>query len=124
MRRSRITTATAGWTFIFASTTTIRGSISIAIPCPISTHEMGLRIICCRIQETGVFEDVTEAAGLNVDNDRYSFACSWGDVNGDGWPDLYVVNDFGRNVLYRNQGGWEVRRRFARGPRSMRLAPA
>ncbi len=51
-----------------------------------------------------VFEEVTEAAGLNVENDRYSFACSWGDANGDGWPDLYVVNDFGRNVLYRNEG--------------------
>ena len=52
----------------------------------------------------GVFEDRTEAAGLNVENDRYSFACSWGDANGDGWPDLYVVNDFGRNNLYRNKG--------------------
>ena len=51
-----------------------------------------------------LFEDVTQPAGLNVENDRYSFACSWGEVSGDGWPDLYVVNDFGRNVLYRNQG--------------------
>ena len=50
----------------------------------------------------GVFQDRTEAAGLNIDNDRYSFACSWGDCNGDVWPDLYVVNDFGRNNLYRN----------------------
>ena len=56
------------------------------------------------LQNSGnwVFEDRTEAAGLNVENDRYSFACSWGDSNGNGWPDLYVVNDFGRNVLYRN----------------------
>jgi Flp pilus assembly protein TadD/peroxiredoxin len=52
----------------------------------------------------GVFQDRTEAAGLNIDNDRYSFACSWGDCNGDMWPDLYVVNDFGRNNLYRNNG--------------------
>lgn len=52
----------------------------------------------------GTFEDRTEAAGLNIENDRYSFACSWGDSNGDGWPDLYVVNDFGRNNLYRNNG--------------------
>jgi Flp pilus assembly protein TadD/peroxiredoxin len=52
----------------------------------------------------GVFQDRTESAGLNVENDRYSFACSWGDCNGDGWPDLYVVNDFGRNNLYRNRG--------------------
>ena len=57
-----------------------------------------------RNSRNSVFEDVTEAAGLNVENDRYSFACSWGDVSGDGWPDLYVVNDFGRNVLYRNKG--------------------
>jgi tetratricopeptide (TPR) repeat protein len=52
----------------------------------------------------GVFEDRTEAAGLNVENDRYTFACAWGHVNADGWPDLYVVNDFGRNNLYRNRG--------------------
>jgi len=52
----------------------------------------------------GIFQDLTEAAGLNVENDRYTFACTWGDCNGDGWPDLYVVNDFGRNNLYRNKG--------------------
>jgi tetratricopeptide (TPR) repeat protein len=50
------------------------------------------------------FRDRTEAAGLNVDNDRYSFACAWGDYNGDGHPDLYVANDFGRSNLYRNNG--------------------
>ncbi len=50
------------------------------------------------------FHDRTEAAGLNVDNDRYSFACAWGDCNGDGSPDLYVANDFGRSNLYRNRG--------------------
>ena len=52
----------------------------------------------------GLFHDRTEAAGLNVDNDRYSFACAWGDANGDGLPDLYVANDFGRSNLYRNNG--------------------
>jgi Flp pilus assembly protein TadD/peroxiredoxin len=50
------------------------------------------------------FQDRTETAGLNVDNDRYSFACAWGDYNSDGTPDLYVANDFGRNNLYRNNG--------------------
>jgi tetratricopeptide (TPR) repeat protein len=50
------------------------------------------------------FQDRTEAAGLNVDNDRYSFACAWGDYNSDGRPDLYVANDFGRSNLYRNNG--------------------
>jgi Flp pilus assembly protein TadD/peroxiredoxin len=50
------------------------------------------------------FQDRTQAAGLNVENDRYSFACAWGDYNSDGRPSLYVVNDFGRNNLYRNNG--------------------
>jgi Flp pilus assembly protein TadD/peroxiredoxin len=55
-------------------------------------------------QGNGSFEDRTQSVGLNVDNDRYSFACIWGDYNADGHPDLYVVNDFGRNNLYRNNG--------------------
>ena len=37
-------------------------------------------------------------------NTRFSFCCAWGDSNGDGWPDLYVANDFGRKNLYRNNG--------------------
>ena len=53
----------------------------------------------------GVFEDVTEESGLNENNDRFSFAPAWCDFDGDGWPDLYVANDFGRNNLYRNRGG-------------------
>ena len=55
-------------------------------------------------QGNATFEDRTEAAGLNADNDRYSFACAWGDSNSDGSPDLYVANDFGRSNLYRNNG--------------------
>jgi Flp pilus assembly protein TadD/peroxiredoxin len=52
----------------------------------------------------GIFIDRTAAAGLNADNNRFSFACAWGDYNSDGHPDLYVANDFGRNNLYRNNG--------------------
>lgn len=50
------------------------------------------------------FEDLTDAARLSVDNNRYSFACAWGDADSNGWPDLYVANDFGRSNLYRNNG--------------------
>ncbi|MDQ6665220.1 MAG: VCBS repeat-containing protein, partial [Acidobacteriota bacterium] len=53
----------------------------------------------------GYFEDVTAAAGMNQNNTRFSFAPAWCDYNGDGWPDLYVANDFGRNNLYRNTNG-------------------
>jgi len=50
------------------------------------------------------FLDRTEAAGLNANNNRYSFACAWGATNSKGAPDLYVANDFGRSNLYRNNG--------------------
>jgi Flp pilus assembly protein TadD/peroxiredoxin len=52
----------------------------------------------------GTFVEKTEASGLNVDNDRYSFSCAWGDSNSNGMPDLCVVNDFGSSQLYRNNG--------------------
>jgi Tfp pilus assembly protein PilF/peroxiredoxin len=55
-------------------------------------------------QGDGRFVDRTEETGLHVENDRYSFACAWGDYNTNGHPDLYVANDFGRNNLYRNNG--------------------
>src|SRR6201997_1445312 len=50
----------------------------------------------------GTFSDVTE--GINQNNNRYSFCCAWSDCNQNCWPDLYVVNDFGRKNLYRNNG--------------------
>jgi Flp pilus assembly protein TadD/peroxiredoxin len=52
----------------------------------------------------GSFVETTEAAGMNRDNDRYTFACAWGDSNGNGLPDLFVSNDFGTSQLYRNNG--------------------
>jgi tetratricopeptide (TPR) repeat protein len=54
---------------------------------------------------SGTFEDVTAAAGLNRNNNRFSFAPAWCDYDADGWPDLYVANDFGRHNLYRNREG-------------------
>ncbi|MGH9430925.1 MAG: FG-GAP-like repeat-containing protein [Terriglobia bacterium] len=51
----------------------------------------------------GTFADATETSGLNHGNSRFSFACAWVDFENDGWPDLCVVNDFGRNNYYRNR---------------------
>ena len=51
------------------------------------------------------FMDVTSESGMDVDNRRWSLAASWEDYDQDGDPDLYVANDFGRNCLYRNDGG-------------------
>ena len=51
------------------------------------------------------FIDVTEEAGLNINNSRWSFAASWEDYVNDGDQDLYVANDYGRNNLYNNDKG-------------------
>ncbi|MCY3001097.1 MAG: VCBS repeat-containing protein [Planctomycetota bacterium] len=51
------------------------------------------------------FVEVTEEVGLDHHNHRYSFAACWEDYDDDGDIDLYVANDFGRNNLYRNDGG-------------------
>jgi Flp pilus assembly protein TadD/peroxiredoxin len=50
------------------------------------------------------FEDVTASSGMDQNNNRFSFVCGWDDYNNDGWPDLCVVNDFGRKNLYHNKG--------------------
>ncbi len=52
----------------------------------------------------GTFTDATAATGLDQNNNRFSYACAWGDYNNDFYADLYVANDFGRNNLYRNNG--------------------
>ena len=49
------------------------------------------------------FENVTGQSGL-VGN-GFGQGATVGDFNADGFPDLYVANDYGRNCLYRNDGG-------------------
>ncbi len=50
----------------------------------------------------GTFSNVTKEAG--VGEVGLCLGTVFGDYNDDGWPDLYAVNDFGRNTLYRNNG--------------------
>jgi len=81
-----------------------QGTGQYKYPSPYHDAENGPPNFMMRNNRDGTFRDVTAASGLNQNNTRYSFACGWSDYNGDGWPDLYVVNDFGRKNLYRNNG--------------------
>ncbi|HEY8994381.1 MAG TPA: FG-GAP-like repeat-containing protein [Lacunisphaera sp.] len=49
----------------------------------------------------GTFTDVTDRAGITGETQGHS--ATWWDVDEDGWPDLYVANDFkDPDQLYRN----------------------
>jgi hypothetical protein len=50
------------------------------------------------------FTEVARALGVSDPTGR-GLSAAWGDLNGDGWPDLYVANDVSDNVLYLNRGG-------------------
>jgi len=51
------------------------------------------------------FTEVTAKVGLGAENRRFSLAGIWSDYDDDGDPDLYVANEFGRDILYRNDSG-------------------
>src|SRR5256885_13350491 len=51
----------------------------------------------------GRFKDVTDSLG--VGSTRWTLAAAAADFNDDGWPDLYLANDYGPEELYLNRGG-------------------
>ncbi|MGH9756466.1 MAG: FG-GAP-like repeat-containing protein [Candidatus Acidiferrales bacterium] len=94
-----------GWLDIyFCLYSYYQGANQYEYPIPYCDAENGPPNFLMRNQRDATFRDVTRESGLDRNNTRFSFCCGWGDSNGDLWPDLYVVNDFGRKNLYRNNG--------------------
>jgi hypothetical protein len=51
----------------------------------------------------GTFTDVSKQSGIG--GNYFGLSATWWDFDDDGWPDLYVANDFyGPDQLYRNNG--------------------
>ncbi|MBN2290345.1 MAG: VCBS repeat-containing protein [Candidatus Glassbacteria bacterium] len=50
----------------------------------------------------GTFTDISARAG--VDSGRFTRGVNMGDVNGDGWLDIYVTNSMAESQLYLNNG--------------------
>jgi hypothetical protein len=51
----------------------------------------------------GTFEDVSKKAGVDDPDKRHGMGVAWADYDGDGWPDLYVTNDYGPTFMYHNR---------------------
>ena len=78
-------------------------------------EERGIRVYChpgaysglpdtfYRNEGDGTFVERSEEAGL-AGKSLATLALSFGDLDGDGWPDLYVANDANRNKLFFNRG--------------------
>ncbi len=81
-----------------------QGTDQYKYPAPYYDANNGPPNILMRNNRDGTFREATAESGLNQNNTRYSFCCGWTDIDNNGWPDLYVANDFGRKNLYRNNG--------------------
>ncbi len=64
-------------------------------------HPDGQRGHVLHNNRNGTFTDVTDAAGIT--RETCSHSATWWDYDNDGWPDLYVANDYGKpDRLYHN----------------------
>ncbi len=67
----------------------------------ITAHPKGQRGILLHNNRNGRFTNVTDSAGILGESQSHS--ATWWDFDNDGWPDLYVANDYGYpDRLYHN----------------------
>ena len=84
------------------------------------THAVGTHASHARLllnlgpEQPGYFEDVTDAAGLNIDDvyltapsnidGTFVLSAGFADMDGDDYPDLLLANDFHTSLLFWNNG--------------------
>ena len=81
------------------------GDLNERFPIPYHDANNGGPNVLLRNDGHWNFTDATHENGMDVNNRRWSLSCAWEDFDCDGDVDLYVANDFGRNNLFRNDGG-------------------
>jgi hypothetical protein len=80
-----------GWLDVFIQTNVLH----------YAEHPDGQRNYLFHNNRNGTFTNVTERAGIS--GEAHGHSSVWWDFAGDGWPGLYVANDFAApDVLYRN----------------------
>lgn len=83
----------------------VKGGMIAGVPTPYHDARNGASNVYWRNDGRGRFANATAEVGLDENNTRFSLAALWEDFDDDGDLDLYVANDFGRNNLFRNEGG-------------------
>ena len=61
-------------------------------------------LISLTLISTGNAQFFTRVTNATTSDGTFSAGCSWGDYNDDGYPDLFVCNAAGNNILYSNNG--------------------
>lgn len=91
----------------FASTESRQFTATVPFMLNPSSYEPE-RNLLLRNNGDGTFTDVARRAGVENTSGR-SLSAAWTDLDGNGWPDLYVANDISDNVLYLNLGNGRFR---------------
>src|SRR5882724_8497376 len=80
-----------GWLDVYIQTNLLDGA----------KHPNGQRNLLFHNNRDGTFTNVTDRAGISGETQGHSVI--WWDYDSDGWPDIYVANDFGTpDTLYHN----------------------
>ena len=78
------------------------GAYDFKNPEPFRDEEVGDKLFR---NDDGQYVEVSKEAGIIGTKISYGLGVMTGDINRDGWPDIYVCNDFGeRDYLYLNNG--------------------
>ncbi|MBK7641809.1 MAG: CRTAC1 family protein [Planctomycetes bacterium] len=83
----------------------VAGGVVGGAPVPYHNAQNGARNLFWRNDGARHFQEALAEVGLDQHAERYGLALYFEDFDEDGWVDLYVVNDFGRNCLYKNDHG-------------------
>jgi hypothetical protein len=83
----------------------VHGGVSNGVPTPYWNAQNGAMDLYWRNEGNHAFVEAAKEVGFAAHGSRYGLAVMWEDLDEDGDVDLYLVNDFGKNCFYRNDGG-------------------